>query len=154
MILTDGLSITADGLQLPATKPDTDSLPGGVAGAIQWEGSLEEVTGRAVSHIERVLLETSARMQVEQDASVGESGSVAEDSAGEIAQRPPGRMRQKLRRIRCELPYRLHPRRFLRQCPFLRHEGRYGVFPFASRTVMFDSVGATKNDDTLCSHCC
>src|ERR1700676_4621077 len=30
VILTDGLSITAEGLQLPATKPDTDKLPSGL----------------------------------------------------------------------------------------------------------------------------
>jgi len=62
VILTDGLSITADGLQLPATKPDTDSLPPGMLPEqFSWEGSLEEVTGRAVGHIERVLLESTLR---------------------------------------------------------------------------------------------
>jgi len=62
VILTDGLSITADGLQLPATKPDADLLPAGMLPEqFSWEGSLEEVTGRAVSHIERVLLESTLR---------------------------------------------------------------------------------------------
>src|SRR5579859_1680014 len=62
VILTDGLSITADGLQLPATKPDADQLPGGMLPEqFSWEGSLEEVTGRAVGHIERVLLESTLR---------------------------------------------------------------------------------------------
>jgi transcriptional regulator with GAF, ATPase, and Fis domain len=62
VILTDGLSITADGLQLPATKPDMHQLPGGMLPEqFSWEGSLEEVTGRAVSHIERVLLESTLR---------------------------------------------------------------------------------------------
>src|SRR5271156_4416793 len=62
VILTDGLSITAEGLQLPATKPDTASLPSGMLPEqFSWEGSLEEVTGRAVGHIERVLLESTLR---------------------------------------------------------------------------------------------
>jgi DNA-binding NtrC family response regulator len=62
VILTDGLSITADGLQLPPTKPDTDQLPAGMLPEqFSWEGSLEEVTERAVSHIERVLLESTLR---------------------------------------------------------------------------------------------
>src|SRR5271167_5077475 len=62
VILTDGLSIAAQGLQLPATKPDTDQLPTGMLPEqFNWEGSLEEVTGRAVDHIERVLLESTLR---------------------------------------------------------------------------------------------
>jgi DNA-binding NtrC family response regulator len=62
VILTDGLSITAQGLQLPATKPDTDHLPTGMLPEqFNWEGSLEEVTGRALGHIERVLLESTLR---------------------------------------------------------------------------------------------
>jgi two-component system response regulator PilR (NtrC family) len=60
VILADGLGIQADGLQLPATKPDMDKLPAGMLpGDFQWEGSLEEVTGRAASHVERVLLEST-----------------------------------------------------------------------------------------------
>jgi DNA-binding NtrC family response regulator len=62
VILTDGLSITAEGLQLPATKPDTDSLPAGMLPeAFSWEGTLEEVAGRAAGHVERVLLESTLR---------------------------------------------------------------------------------------------
>src|SRR5579859_3396403 len=62
VILTDGLSITADGLQLPATKPDASQLPAGMLPErFDWEGTLEEVTGRAVGHIERVLLESTLR---------------------------------------------------------------------------------------------
>jgi transcriptional regulator with GAF, ATPase, and Fis domain len=62
VILADGLAIGADGLQLPAARPDTDSLPAGMLPEkFSWEGSLEEVTGRAVSHIERVLLESTLR---------------------------------------------------------------------------------------------
>ena len=142
VILTDGLSITADGCSFPPLSQIRIGCRGKVAGAIQLGRKFGRSDGAGgESYRARAAGEHSARMQVEQDASVGETGSVAEDSAGEIAQRRPGRMRQKLRRIRCELPYQLHPRRFLRQCPFLRHEGRCGVLPFASRTVMFYSVG-------------
>src|ERR1700732_1159537 len=60
VILTDGLSITSDGLQLPARKPDTDQLPVGMLPeSFNWEGSLEEVTGRAASHVEKALLENT-----------------------------------------------------------------------------------------------
>jgi DNA-binding NtrC family response regulator len=62
VILSDGLTIRPDGLQLPAAKPDNGALPEGMLPEkFNWEGSLEEVTGRAVSHIEKVLLETTLR---------------------------------------------------------------------------------------------
>jgi DNA-binding NtrC family response regulator len=62
VILADGLSIDANGLQLPATRPDAEHLPGGMLPEnFSWEGSLEEVTGRAVGHVERVLLENTLR---------------------------------------------------------------------------------------------
>jgi DNA-binding NtrC family response regulator len=62
VILADGLSIHADGLQLPSARPDTESLPTGMLpDNFSWEGSLDEVTGRAVTHIERVLLESALR---------------------------------------------------------------------------------------------
>ena len=62
VILADGLSIRPEGLQLPATKPDADQLPEGMLQEkFDWEGSLEEVTGRAVGHIERVMLENALR---------------------------------------------------------------------------------------------
>jgi len=52
VILADGLSIHAEGLQLPFSKPDTEHLPAGMlAEDFNWEGSLEEVTGRAASHV-------------------------------------------------------------------------------------------------------
>src|SRR5438309_5753222 len=54
VILADGLSIRAEGLQLPASKPDAERLPAGMlAENFNWEGSLEEVTGRAASHVEK-----------------------------------------------------------------------------------------------------
>jgi DNA-binding NtrC family response regulator len=62
VILADGLTIQADGLQLPASKPEAGSLPAGMLPEnFSWEGSLENVTGRAVGHIERVLLESTLR---------------------------------------------------------------------------------------------
>jgi DNA-binding NtrC family response regulator len=62
VILADGLSIDANGLQLPAARPDAEHLPSGMLTEnFSWEGSLEEVTGRAVGHIERVLLENTLR---------------------------------------------------------------------------------------------
>jgi DNA-binding NtrC family response regulator len=62
VILADGLSITANELRLPATKPDAESLPGGMLPQnFSWEGSLEEITGRAVTHVERVVLESALR---------------------------------------------------------------------------------------------
>ena len=62
VILSDGMTIRPDGLQLPATKPDKDALPAGMLPEqFSWEGTLEEVTGRAVGHVEKVLLESALR---------------------------------------------------------------------------------------------
>jgi DNA-binding NtrC family response regulator len=62
VILADGLTIQATGLQLPATKPDADTLPDGMLPEkFSWDGSLEEVTQRATGHVERVLLESTLR---------------------------------------------------------------------------------------------
>jgi DNA-binding NtrC family response regulator len=62
VILADGLSIRANGLQLPSPKPDLASLPDGMLPEkFSWDGSLEEVTQRATGHVERVLLESTLR---------------------------------------------------------------------------------------------
>jgi DNA-binding NtrC family response regulator len=62
VILADGLSIAGDALQLPSSRPDPESLPDGMLPeAFSWEGSLEEVTTRAVGHVERVVLESTLR---------------------------------------------------------------------------------------------
>jgi DNA-binding NtrC family response regulator len=62
VILADGLSIQADGLQLPVAKPDAERLPAGMLPAnFNWEGSLEEVTQRAASHVEKLMLENTMR---------------------------------------------------------------------------------------------
>jgi two-component system response regulator AtoC len=62
VILADGLSIRAKGLQLPVSKPDAERLPAGMLpGNFNWEGSLEEVTERAASHVEKLMLENTMR---------------------------------------------------------------------------------------------
>ena len=62
VILADGLSIQAGGLQLPDAKPNTDGVPEGMLPEkFSWEGSLEEVTERAVGYVERALLESTLR---------------------------------------------------------------------------------------------
>jgi DNA-binding NtrC family response regulator len=62
VILADGLSISPAGLQLPTAKPDVQNLPEGmIAEAFNWEGTLEEVTARALGHVEKVLLENTMR---------------------------------------------------------------------------------------------
>jgi len=62
VILADGLTIRANGLQLPSPKPNGDTLPAGMLPEkFSWEGSLEEVTRRAAGHVERVLLESTLR---------------------------------------------------------------------------------------------
>jgi len=62
VILADGLAIRANGLQLPSPKPDAETLPEGMLPEkFSWEGSLVEVTQRAASHVERVLLESTLR---------------------------------------------------------------------------------------------
>jgi DNA-binding NtrC family response regulator len=62
VILADGMSIHASGLQLPATKPDTESLPAGILPEnFSWEGTLEDVTARATAHVEKLMLEHTLR---------------------------------------------------------------------------------------------
>ena len=62
MILADGVTICADDLQLPATKPDATKLPSGMLPEkFDWEGSLEQVTSRAAAHVEKALLESTMR---------------------------------------------------------------------------------------------
>jgi DNA-binding NtrC family response regulator len=62
VILADGKDIRAEGLQLPASKPDAEKLPAGMLPEnFDWTGSLEEVTERAAGHVEKVLLENTMR---------------------------------------------------------------------------------------------
>jgi DNA-binding NtrC family response regulator len=61
-ILANGESIRAEALQLPAAKPNVDSVPAGMLPEhFNWRGSLEEVSERALGHVERVLLETTLK---------------------------------------------------------------------------------------------
>jgi DNA-binding NtrC family response regulator len=62
VILADGMSIRADALRLPVARPDAGQLPAGMLPEkFDWDGSLEEVTTRAASHVEKVLLENTMR---------------------------------------------------------------------------------------------
>jgi transcriptional regulator with GAF, ATPase, and Fis domain len=62
VILADGLSIHAAGLQLPSSKPDATHIPVGLLPEnFSWEGSLDAVTQRAIAHVERALLESTLR---------------------------------------------------------------------------------------------
>jgi DNA-binding NtrC family response regulator len=62
VILADGLSIRAEALQMPATQPDSTTLPAGMLpDKFDWDGTLEQVTGRAAAHVEKALLENTMR---------------------------------------------------------------------------------------------
>jgi transcriptional regulator with GAF, ATPase, and Fis domain len=62
VILADGVTIRANGLQLLSPKPDAASLPDGLLPEkFSWDGSLEDVTQRAAGHVERVMLESTLR---------------------------------------------------------------------------------------------
>jgi DNA-binding NtrC family response regulator len=62
VILADGVSIQASGLQLPVTKPDLEHAPAGMLlESFSWVGTMEEVTARATAHVEKVLLENTLR---------------------------------------------------------------------------------------------
>src|SRR6202453_3976387 len=62
LILADGVSISASELQLPASKPDAAALPTGMLpDNFSWDGSLEDISNRAVAHVERVVLEGALR---------------------------------------------------------------------------------------------
>ncbi len=61
-ILASGQEIDADALQLPAAKPAPEELPDGMlAEQFLWEGPLEEVSQRAVAHVERFKIQNALR---------------------------------------------------------------------------------------------
>ena len=61
-ILANGPEITPDGLQLPAAKPAPEELPYGMLDErFLWEGPLDEVSQRAVAHVERFKIENALR---------------------------------------------------------------------------------------------
>jgi DNA-binding NtrC family response regulator len=62
VILADGAGISVEALQLPAAQPEAQSLPAGMLPEnFSWEGSLEQVSERAVAHVERAMIETTLR---------------------------------------------------------------------------------------------
>jgi DNA-binding NtrC family response regulator len=59
-ILTNGPMIDASGLQLPAARPTAEQLPGGMLEEqFLWEGPLDEVSQRAVAHVERFKIQSA-----------------------------------------------------------------------------------------------
>jgi DNA-binding NtrC family response regulator len=61
-ILASGPEIDAEALQLPAAKPAPEELPEGMLAAqFLWDGPLEEVSQRAVAHVERFKIQNALR---------------------------------------------------------------------------------------------
>jgi DNA-binding NtrC family response regulator len=61
-ILSDGNSIEAAALDLPGAKPVAGAMPEEMLPAgFSWDGTLEEVAGRAVAHVERFKIEEALR---------------------------------------------------------------------------------------------
>jgi DNA-binding NtrC family response regulator len=59
-ILTNGPVIDASGLQLPSARPTAEQLPGGMLEEqFLWEGPLDEVSQRAVAHVERFKIQNA-----------------------------------------------------------------------------------------------
>ena len=61
-ILCDGDAIDTQTLQLPAPRPSDGQIPDGMLPeAFEWEGTMQEVTLRAIEHIERFKIEAALR---------------------------------------------------------------------------------------------
>ncbi len=61
-ILASGPEIDAEALQLPSPKPASEELPEGMLTAqFLWDGPLEEVSQRAVAHVERFKIQNALR---------------------------------------------------------------------------------------------
>ena len=61
-ILVNGPDIDTAALQLPAPRPAPEELPDGmVEDRFMWEGPLEEVSQRAVAHVERFKIQSALR---------------------------------------------------------------------------------------------
>ena len=61
-ILSNGAAIGPDALQLPSARPAPEELPMGMLeDQFLWEGPLEEVSQRAVAHVERFKIQTALR---------------------------------------------------------------------------------------------
>jgi DNA-binding NtrC family response regulator len=62
VILSNGHAIDAETLQLPASRPAAGQVPRGMLSEdFQWEGSLSEVSERALQHIERFKIGSALR---------------------------------------------------------------------------------------------
>jgi len=62
VILADGAAIEVKDLRLPAPRPAAEEVPAGALPAeFSWEGTLEEVVGRATGHVERAKIESVLR---------------------------------------------------------------------------------------------
>jgi DNA-binding NtrC family response regulator len=61
-ILANGSDIDTEALQLPAVKPTPEELPDGMLEKrFLWEGPLEEVSQRAIAHVERFKIQNALR---------------------------------------------------------------------------------------------
>ncbi|HWG59525.1 MAG TPA: sigma-54 dependent transcriptional regulator [Candidatus Acidoferrales bacterium] len=61
-ILANGSGIDAAALQLPDAKPSAQEIPAGLLDReFQWEGPLEEVSQRAVAHVEKFKIQNALR---------------------------------------------------------------------------------------------
>ena len=61
-ILCDGEAIDAAALQLPGPRPSADQMPGGMLDeSFLWDGPLQEVSERAVAHVERFKIDAALR---------------------------------------------------------------------------------------------
>ena len=61
-ILSDGDVLDVSELQLPAPRPARGEIPGGMLNdGFSWEGSLQEVSARAIEHVERFQIEAALR---------------------------------------------------------------------------------------------
>ena len=59
-ILSNGSEIDESALQLPEARPSAAQLPGGMLEeAFLWEGPLDEVSQRAVTHVERFKIQNA-----------------------------------------------------------------------------------------------
>ena len=59
-ILSNGSEINESALQLPEARPSASQLPGGMLEeAFLWEGPLDEVSQRAVTHVERFKIQNA-----------------------------------------------------------------------------------------------
>jgi DNA-binding NtrC family response regulator len=61
-ILSNSDTISAAELQLPTAKPRAAELPPGMLDeTFEWDGPLEEVSQRAVTHVERFKVQTALK---------------------------------------------------------------------------------------------